>query len=367
MNNIFSSRLSIACIGDLMLGDRAAKILHSIETDAMADLVWWPMTDADLIFANLEAPITESTFIREDKRYNFKTSSEILELFDHRFVLSLANNHILDYGENGLLNTIESLNEYGIRYAGAGRNLAEANDPLMVNVKGVNIGIVCAADNRYQSATESSPGTFPACPQLLKQSLQKIAKQIDLAIVSIHAGMEDIPVPSPNQLALAKLCLEEGADIVCFHHAHRISGFLEDEGKLVLFGTGNYIFPPTHYIFPPNHRKDFSLWRESAVWKIVFQLPDLQMTQVDIEPVFLDENGLPIKPTKTRYKRILKRIHRFSERIHRKKYLNIWRYWEICKPTYLWLTFSNYADIFRRQGALFLLKTIYSGIKTHLK
>lgn len=360
LNESSSSNLSLACLGDVMIADQALVALHRMGAKSMANLIWGPLEGMDLILVNLEAPITEGFDIRENKRYNLKTSAEILDVFDKRFILGLANNHILDYGERGLLDTIEALKARKLPYAGAGRNLSEARRPATINVRGTNIGVICAADPRFQAATESSPGTFPAHPELLRESIQEVRESVELVVVSIHAGMEFLPVPSPNQVRLAELCLEEGVRVVSFHHAHCVSGIIENEQGIVFFGTGNYVFP---YTIP----RGFKDWNESVVWRVTLAMPTQEIEQVDIQPVFLDNDGLPVKATEKQSRRVLSKIKRYSHRIHQKKRLGWWRLREVLMPVYLWLGIVHYSDIVRRQGAWFCLKALAEGVKTQLR
>lgn len=354
-----SDKLCIGCVGDVMLAGRPADVMRQMGIRAMAEKIWSPLRGADLILANLEIPITEGENIREDKRYNFRATPEVLGLFDDRFVISLANNHMLDYGERGLLDTIEALKRRNIPYAGAGRNLDEARRPVITEVAGIKIGILSAADPRFQAATRTTCGTFPAHPALMKESIQELRRTADITLVSIHAGTEFLPVPSPFQLRIAELCLAEGVRVVNFHHAHCVSGFMREERGVVFFGTGNYVFP---YNLP----KGFISWKQSAAWHVTLT-PSGQVEKVDIRPVFLDDDGLPGPPSETQSQRILRKISRYSDYITRENYLRWWRFLELLRPFYLRINLIHYADIVRRKGLLSMLKTVAGGVKAQLR
>lgn len=94
MNSLSSNIITLACRGDLMIGNQTLAALAPNGIQAKADQIWQPLEGTDIVVANIEAPITNRVNIRENKRYNLKTGSEILDLFDSRFVLGLANNHI---------------------------------------------------------------------------------------------------------------------------------------------------------------------------------------------------------------------------------------------------------------------------------
>ena len=352
------SNIVLTCLGDLMIGNQTLGALDANGVQATASQIWKPLEGTDIVVANLEAPITNRTIARENKRYNLKTGSEILDLFDSRFVLGLANNHILDYGERGLLDTIEALDSQNIPHAGGGCNLEQARRPAVVNVAGVTIGVVCAADPRFQPATNSSAGTFPAHPGLLRETIQEVRQRVDVVVVSIHTGTEFLSVPSPMQLRLSELCIEEGVTVVNFHHAHCVSGILKNEQGVVFFGTGNYVFP---YTIP----RGFSPWKKGAVWQVRLSA-SREIENIKVIPVVLDNNGFPSRARQVQSRRMLNNINRYSNRIIRKSCLKWWRLYEMIRPIYIWLSIIHYADIGRRQGIWSLAQTIVAGVRSQL-
>ena len=351
--------ITIACIGDVMLTEPTFNILRGGKTDSTSKSLWWPLEGIKLVVANLEVPITDSLYIRENKRYNFKSITEILNLFDNRFVLGLANNHILDYGEKGLMDTIDALDKRSIPHAGAGRNINEARKPVIMNVFGTNVGCICAGDPRFQAATKKSAGIFPAKFGLLRESIQEVRKNTEVIVVSIHAGTEFIPVPSPYQLALADLCLKEGVRIVNFHHTHCISGMVDNKKGVVFFGTGNYLFPH-------NLPTKFRPWEESIVGRITLNSSGQKIINIKVTPIVLNRDGLPVRSTKSQSRMILNRFNNYSKKIQKKKSLGWWRFLEMIQPDYLRLSIIHYFDIYRRQNIKSLLHIIVDSAKTQL-
>ena len=352
--------LNLALLGDVMLGGRALEALHRMGVAAMARLIWAPLEGANLVVANLEVPITEAGPVREDKRYNFRTSPEILGLFDGRFVLGLANNHILDYGERGLVETIESLDECGIPHAGAGRNLKEAGQPALVDVDGLRLAVLSAADARWQAASEASAGVFPARPGLLRERVRDAQAYADEVVVSIHAGIEFVPVPSPMQLKLADMCLEEGVRVVSFHHSHCIGGVQRERRGVVFFATGNYVFPKAL-------RAPYPAWSRGAAWRVDLPTSRQDMPRVEVRPVLLNQDGLPEETTVEQAEEILRTVERQSRRLQRRENLAWWRLSQMARPEYLRLNLVNYADIAQRQGIRRMLQAIWSGAQAQLR
>ncbi len=343
--------LTMACIGDVLIADRTLAAVQRLGTAAAAERIWEPLAGVDVILANLEVPITEAVNGPEDKLFRFSTCSDILSLFDQRFVLSLANNHVLDRGERGLMDTLEALDSQGLSYAGAGRNLEEARRPAVIHVGGVKAAAVCAADPRFQAATETSAGVFPAQPELLRESIQEIRNDVELVAISIHAGVEFMSLPSSRQVRLAELCLEEGARIVSFHHSHCISGLLRDRRGVVFFGTGDYVFPA---VTGARSR----LRRESAVWKVTFAGTKPDIAGVQIHPVVLDDDGLPAAVTGRQSRKILERIERYSRRIQRSQHLGWWYMRDKIGPQRIVVVIDRLLYIARRRGIGFMVQAL---------
>ena len=351
-----AGRFVLACLGDVMPAGRALEALRRLGAESVRRRILEPVGGADAVLINLEVPITEASQVHRNKRYCFKCPDETLKLFDSSFIVGLANNHIFDYGEKGLLDTIASLDARKLRHAGAGRNLEEAG-PVVLEVSGARMGIICAADPRYHAASATSAGTFPAIPGLLRESIRDLRRRVQIVVVSIHCGQEFLPVPSPRQVHLADLCLEEGARLVSFHHAHCVSGVRTDGRGMVLFGTGNYVFPRG------DTPSSFSAFREGAAWRVALDPCRSEAQGIEIRPILIDAYGLPGKTSERNSTRILDRIKKYSERITTGR-LGWWRLREMTKPVYLWMNMINYADIARRNGIRDSFRTLLDGVRT---
>ncbi|MBU1910479.1 MAG: CapA family protein, partial [Verrucomicrobia bacterium] len=127
----------ICCLGDTALVGRTEEEIRRLGWPAASTRLWHPAGAADVIFFNLEAAVCSISVPHSDKRYNLRSHSSILEVFDPRCVASLANNHVMDFGEAGLAETIEHLDARRIPHAGAGPNLEAARRPAIIEAKGV--------------------------------------------------------------------------------------------------------------------------------------------------------------------------------------------------------------------------------------
>jgi len=352
-----NNRITITCLGDIAPVGPAGNIILS---DAGLYKAYFEhlFVNSDVVFGNLEAPLTAAATPGEDKKYLLKADHRVLDAFPGKVVFSIANNHILDYGDRGLIDTIGHLSEKGLGFTGAGENLESAGKPVIIDCKGKRIGFLAAADSRYPAATASTPGLFPADPLLLCPGIRRLRREVDIVYVSIHMGMEFIPVPAPGMIDLAKQCRQAGAHTVFFHHAHCVSGHTVHPDGVTLWGAGNFLFPETMpYYFKP--------WFETAAWYISHQItekdirPEIKMV---VEPLILTRNGLPRKPDTSIAGAIQKRIDFLGKQINRGS--NLWRLRlaYMCRPAYLKLFLYNYADIARRRGLKHMAEQILSAV-----
>lgn len=326
--------------------------------DASRTRVWAPAGEADLLLANFECPVTTHAAPRTAKRFNFKADPATLDLLDPRGIYSLANNHIMDFGPEGLRDTLAAFRARGLACAGAGMNLEEARRPVFRETGGRRIAVLCAADPRHAPAYPDTPGSCPARPDLLRAGLQEARRQADLCVVSIHMGMEYLPYPGAAMRALAGLCLVEGARLVVFHHAHCLSGHTADARGTVLWGTGNYLFPK-------GPADTCRLLNESAVWRVRLGGAPPRADDVEIRPVLLDAAGWPGPADARTAACIRRRVAALSDAISRGRGLG-WRRWAAAlNPSYLRLTLPNYAHILRTHGPGALIRTVVSGLTSH--
>ncbi|MGF7045818.1 poly-gamma-glutamate synthesis protein (capsule biosynthesis protein) [Paenibacillus sp. DS2015] len=202
----------------------------------------------DLTFANLETPVTTMGVGALNKQFVFKSSPEALEAIKQAGIdaVSLANNHILDQGESGLLDTLEYLDKSGVEYAGAGKNAAEAYAPKYFTRKGVNIALVSASrvvpvESWY--AGKDKPGVAQAYnPDQVISSIAEARKNADIVIVMAHWGKEKATVLEDHQTTLAHSFVDAGADLVIGGHPHVLQGLEQYKGKWIAYSTGNFIF-----------------------------------------------------------------------------------------------------------------------------
>lgn len=207
------------------------------------------LQSADFTMVNNEFVYT-TTEEAQDKEYIFRAKPETvkaLEVFGADMV-SVANNHVFDYGEQGFLDTLETLEKNEMIYSGGGRNLKEASAVRYVITGGRKIAIVSATEierfSHYtKKAKDNTPGVLKTQQKkALQAAINTARKNSDYVIVYLHWGSEGMVHYDKEQTAIAALCAEAGADAIIGGHTHRMQGVSFVEGVPVAYSLGNFWF-----------------------------------------------------------------------------------------------------------------------------
>lgn len=157
-------------------------------------------------------------------------------------VVTLANNHIMDYGNAGLNSTLECCKEAGIAYVGVGANLEEARKPLYKDIKGQRLAIINFCENEWSTSQGEEAGTNPLNPIANFYQIKKAKSNADHVVVIVHGGHEHYPLPSPRMKETYCFFVDAGASTVIGHHTHCFSGYEVYQGAPIFYSLGNFIF-----------------------------------------------------------------------------------------------------------------------------
>ena len=219
----------------------------------------------DLVIGNLEGPLTRETSGLEGK-CNLRSHpgwSQYLKEAGFN-LLSLANNHMTDFGEQGLFDTIESLKKNDIAFAGAGGNITEANAPVFLEIKGKRVAIIARSSVIVSSPVNATPqkaGVAFLDEQETIDTIRKCRSEADLVILILHWGLEEYEYPSPNQRMLAHNFISTGVDIILGHHPHVLEGMEYFNGGLCVYSLGNFLFNDFNWNFrnPTGEEKEMQV------------------------------------------------------------------------------------------------------------
>lgn len=206
------------------------------------------MQNADICMVNNEFQFSNRGTPMEDKQFTFQTDPKYVQILLDMGVdiVSLANNHSLDFGKEALQDTFATLDEAGILYAGAGDTKERAEQLQIIEVNGQKIGFLAAT--RVIPVSEwnieyGQPGLFAAYDDTRLTECIREAKEIcDFLAVYVHWGIERESYPQKYQTTIAKNCFTAGADLVIGAHPHVLQGIEFMDGKPVFYSLGNYVF-----------------------------------------------------------------------------------------------------------------------------
>ena len=238
-------RFSILCLGDILLVNEAERSIQSRGSEYPFRKIANEFLKYDFIFANLEAPVTERGVPFAKKAYSFRTKPEIALCIKNLKIdaVSLSNNHLMDYGIEGIEDTVSYLDALNIRHAGAGRNLAEARKPAVLTFGATRVYIFayCNRPPEQYYALENRQGTAPLDIGLVREDISSYKKKNDVALVSLHWGIEQTHIPQSSQIRTAHEIIDSGADAVIGHHPHWPQGIEIYRGKPIIYSLGNLV------------------------------------------------------------------------------------------------------------------------------
>jgi len=242
--------LNVVAGGDVMIGHWTLDYLRNQGSDYPFRRIAPLLQSGDIVFANLEAPLADSGDVAE-KRFTFKVPTQhVSGLQEAGFnLLSLANNHMLDFGALGLEQTLETLDRAGILHAGAGRDRDAAWQPAVFKTPAGTVAALAFSMTFPKEfwATDSSAGTAYPLEGRLIRTLETLDQQVDFLIVSFHWGTEKKDTPNDYQVYFAHLAIDHGADLVLGHHPHVLQGLEIYKNRLIAYSLGNLAFSSFSY------------------------------------------------------------------------------------------------------------------------
>jgi len=248
--------LRLMAVGDIMLGRGVGMRLRKSGDYGIAfSKVSGYLKQGDVVFANLESPITASTHSLDPKRkIVLKGAPESVSALTGAgiSIVSLANNHMMDYYEEGLFDTIDILDKNNILHTGSGRNIDDARKPAILEKNGIKIGFLAYSDMaelvfagepylKY-SAEKDKSGVSPRKYETIKEDVEKLRGQVDILAVSLHWGVEESFTIPPEQVEFAHKLIDDGVDVILGHHPHQFQGIEMYKGKPIIYSMGNFLF-----------------------------------------------------------------------------------------------------------------------------
>ncbi|MCR4330584.1 MAG: CapA family protein [Patescibacteria group bacterium] len=199
----------------------------------------------DVLFGNLEGPVSLKG-TDQGSVYSFRMSPAVVPALSRAGfrVVSVANNHIGDFGTEAMIDTFRRLSDASIIHSGGGMTSAEAYDPKTITVRGTRISFLAFSEfgKNYLEAKEYDPGIAVISRGSLQTSITRAKEVSDVIVVSFHFGAEYEPLPNDYQKEIAHLAIDLGADLVVGHHPHVVEPLVRYKEGYIAYSLGNFIF-----------------------------------------------------------------------------------------------------------------------------
>lgn len=235
----------------LIAGDFApqARLAKQIEERRYSDVFPENLCEvikfADFSFVNFESPIVEHGYSPIPKcGPNLHCAPEAAEAIKYAGFtgVTMANNHILDFGSEGLHKSVACCKKQGLDVVGVGNCLKDAEEILYIKKNGKILAVINCCEHEFSIATEISAGANPLNPVRQYYAIQKAKDKADYVLVIVHGGHEMFQLPSPRMVETYRFFIDAGADAVVNHHQHCYSGYEVYNEKPIFYGLGNFGF-----------------------------------------------------------------------------------------------------------------------------
>jgi poly-gamma-glutamate synthesis protein (capsule biosynthesis protein) len=238
---------SIIFVGDIMTSRTVEQKMKIRGYDYPFSVVKEYLSSSDLVFGNLETPLTSGSEVGPGEVV-FRSDPRVAEALTRANIrlVSLANNHSMNFGAKGIGDTFQYLNEAGIDFVGAGWDENMAYAPKYFEMGGIKFAFLAFTDTDVlppDSAIEViRPGVATMNLEKAKKAIQETKLNADVTIVSMHSGTEYTEFPNQRQINFAHGVVDAGADLVIGHHPHWAQPIENYKGKYIFYSLGNFVF-----------------------------------------------------------------------------------------------------------------------------
>lgn len=216
------------------------------------------MPKADIVIGNMEGPLLEDGEAKTPSRKAGPCLSHVhappawpdaegeSNAGCAQWVLSVANNHIMDFQWTAARNTCRKLEAAGCLWVGLGSSEPEARKPLFIESLGTKIAIIAIAEQQFGNARGRFPG-YAVIGPWVHEMIRSVRREADIVVVSSHAALETSPLPTPGLRELYRSYIDDGADVIHGHHAHVPQLIEYWGGGVIMYGLGNFAVPPVKW------------------------------------------------------------------------------------------------------------------------
>lgn len=281
--------MKLLLVGDVMLGRLVNQRLKRVPPAYVWGDTLPLFQSADLRMCNLECVLSDNgtPWMQTPKVFHFRSDAKNVQALKAAGIdgVSLANNHILDYGYEALLEMLDILDVHGVRHSGAGRYAQAASRPAILTCQSLRIACIAFTDNEPEwEATPSMPGVFYVPVEVEDRRAKKLLKivsrlrpQVDWLIVSAHWGGNWGYQPEDEQVSLAHALIEHGADIIFGHSCHVFRGIEIYHSRPILYSCGDFV---------DDYRVD-EVERNDQSFIFIVEIEDRRVKQLELYPTII--------------------------------------------------------------------------------
>ena len=245
-SNLSDNCILLSAVGDIALFDTIQARFENRGLSAFAQ-VKQVLQNCDVLVGSFEFPISQAgipAFPTSFERYRVRPKAVEMLADLHFDVLSVANNHILDWGLEGIRTTQELLSGLGVQTLGAGANCSEARSPVVVERSGIRLGFLAYAKPGPYSCAEDRAGAATLRAEDVVRDVAALKTYVDHVILLLHWGVEFCDYPYPDDVILGRALVDAGASVILGSHAHVIQGIERYRYGVVFYGLGNFVYDP---------------------------------------------------------------------------------------------------------------------------
>ena len=281
------------------------------------------LKSGDRVIANIECALTDSDSAIKKLGPNLKTSVKCAEILKEVGITdcSISNNHVFDYGVQGIKDTIEAFERNGLNYTGFGKNSEDARKDLIIEKDSKRIAVIAVCEHEYCYSIENRMGTRAFDPYDTMDDIVKAKSENDFVIVLYHGGKEQSVYPSPRLRKLCQSMVKHGADAVFCQHSHCIGCYEEFNGGHILYGQGNF-----HFI---EEGEEHPHWQNGLIVKLDID----SKIDIDFIPVVVRKKGIELAKD-NEYEKIMQTLKKQSDDLHNGNWILGWR--EFCEENKEW-------------------------------
>lgn len=280
--------------------------------------------DSDRVVVNLECALTESEYKIKKFGPNLKASAAVATVLRRIGVTDcgISNNHIFDYGVEGVMDTIHAFEEAELNYTGFGNSYEESRKNLILEKDGKKVAVLAVCEHEYCYALEERMGARPFSPYDTMADIRKAKQENDFVVVMYHGGKEQSLYPSPRLRRACQAMVEQGADVVLCQHSHCIGCYEKYCNSHILYGQGNF-----HFI---------GLFDEHPHWQngLIVQVTFKDRAEISFIPVVVTNRGISLAKGDEK-KKIMQGFEERSMHLVNEQWLAGWKsFCEEAKETY---------------------------------